>query len=201
MGNDASVTVWIDGMKAGNSTDIQRLWDRYFRPLVRLAKAKMPGHACPAFDEEDIALSAFDSFCGRVRRGQFSQLANRNDLWRLLVTITLRKVIDSVRHHTRLKRGGGFTLGESARGEGDTVEAGLALLPSRELTPDLAAESAEAYERLFAKLGDPMLQTVALLKLDGHSTEEIAAEIGTSSRTVDRKLRLIRAIWSEELRH
>ena len=89
---------------------------------------------------------------------------------------------------------------ESARGEGDTVEAGLARLPSRELTPELAAESAEAYERLFAKLGNPTLRTVALLKLDGHNAEEIAAEIGTSSRTVDRKLRLIRAIWSEELR-
>jgi DNA-directed RNA polymerase specialized sigma24 family protein len=160
----------------------------------------MPGHASREVDEEDIALSAFDSFCGRVRRGQFPHLANRNDLWRLLVTITLRKVIDSVRHQTRQKRGGGFILGEAARGEGDTVEAGMARLPSRELTPDLAAESAEAYERLFAKLGNETLRTVALLKLDGHSTEEIAAEMGTSSRTVDRKLHLIRAIWSEELR-
>jgi DNA-directed RNA polymerase specialized sigma24 family protein len=200
MADDTSVTHWINGMKAGNSMDIQRLWDRYFRPLVRLAEAKLPGHARRELDGEDVALSAFDSFCGRVSRGQFPQLADRNDFWRLLATITVSKVIDTVRHQTRQKRGGGFVVGESAIMDGDPVAAGMDRLPSREATPEFTVESAEAYERLFDKLGDPMLRTIALLRLDGHSSKEIATAIGTSSRTVDRKIRLIRVIWRDELR-
>jgi len=198
MSDDASVTHLLDGIRTGNPTEIQRLWDRYFQPLVRLADAKMPGHARREFDEEDIALSAFESFCGRVSRGQFSQLADRSELWRLLVTITLRKVIDSGRRQTRQKRGGGAVLGESAFMDGDAIDSRMTHLQSRELSPDRAAESAETYERLFDKLGHPTLRTVARLKLEGYTSEEIAAEIGTSTRTVDRKLHLIRAIWQKE---
>jgi DNA-directed RNA polymerase specialized sigma24 family protein len=197
--DDAAVTQWLDGVKAGNPADIQRLWDRYFEPLVRVAGARLPGHARRAFDAEDVALSAFHSFCDRVGRGQSPQLSDRDGLWRLLVTITVRKAINSIRHQTRQKRGGGFVLGESALMDLEAVDSGPAWPLSRELAPEFAAEFAEAYERLFDRLGDPTLQTVARLKLEGHDSEEIAAEIGTSTRTVGRKLRLIRMIWQEEL--
>ena len=53
-------------------------------------------------------------------------------------------------------------------------------------------------ERLLAKLDDASLKTVALRRLEGHSSEEIAAQLGVSKRTVDRKLHLIRMIWTEE---
>ena len=53
-----SVTYWIDGLKAGNDDPIQRLWDRYFQRLVRLASTRLPSHARRAVDEEDIALDA-----------------------------------------------------------------------------------------------------------------------------------------------
>ncbi len=98
MPEDASVSGWLDGLRAGDEADIQRLWDRYFQQLVRLAGKKLPGHARREFDEEDVALSAFHSFCERVGRGQFPQLADREDLCRLLVTITARKAVSSVRH-------------------------------------------------------------------------------------------------------
>src|SRR5271155_4409128 len=89
--NGESVTQWLDGVKAGEGYDIQRLWDRYFQRLVRLAGAKLPAHCRRAFDEEDVAISAFQSFCERASRGQFPQLSDRNDLWRLLLTLTIRK--------------------------------------------------------------------------------------------------------------
>ncbi len=91
MSNGESVTRWLHGVKAGDSADIARLWDRYFQRLVRLAGAKLPGHCRRAFDEEDVALSAFQSFCDRAGRGQFPQLSGRDDLWRLLATLTVRK--------------------------------------------------------------------------------------------------------------
>ncbi len=113
MSNGESVTQWLDGIKAGEGADIQRLWDRYFQRLVRLAGAKLPGHCRRAFDEEDVAISAFQSFCNRAGQGQFPQLSGRDDLWRLLATLTVRKAALMIRHQTRQKRGGGRVLGES----------------------------------------------------------------------------------------
>ena len=64
-------------------------------------------------------------------------------------------------------------------------------------TPEFAAQFAEDVEVLLARLGDETLRKIALLKLDGHTTEEIAAQLGTSKRTIDRKLHLIRMTWDE----
>jgi DNA-directed RNA polymerase specialized sigma24 family protein len=43
----------------------------------------------------------------------------------------------------------------------------------------------------------PTLKTIAMRKLKWHNVEEIGAALGTSTRTIDRTLRLIRAIWEE----
>jgi DNA-directed RNA polymerase specialized sigma24 family protein len=202
MPDESSVSGWLNGIRAGDEADIQRLWDRYFQQLVRLAGKKLPGHARREFDEEDVALSAFHSFCDRVARGQFPQLADRDGLWRLLVTITARKAVSSVRRQNRKKRGGGKVQGESAFFEAGGDEAasdGLAGFLSREPTPELAAQFAEEYDRLIDKLQSPSLKAIALRTLEGQNAEEIASELGTSPRTVHRKLQLIRALWDEEI--
>jgi DNA-directed RNA polymerase specialized sigma24 family protein len=200
--NGESVTRWLHGVKARDSADIQRLWNRYFQRLVRLAGTKLPGHCRRAYDEEDVAISAFQSFCDRAGRGQFPQLNGRDDLWRLLATLTVRKAAVTMRHQTRQKRGGGRVLGESAFGVGardreTETGSGIAAILSREPTPDDAARFADAFDHLIARLRDQALRTIALRKLKGDTVEEIGASLGTSTRTIDRKLRLIRAIWEE----
>jgi DNA-directed RNA polymerase specialized sigma24 family protein len=198
MSNPDSVSRWLDGLKAGDHADIQRLWDRYFEQLVRLAGSRLPGHARRAFDEEDVALSAFHSFCDGVARGQFPRLEDRDDLWRLLSTITTRKVVSTLRRESCQKRGGGNVLGESAVGGGNGIDAaGLKGFLGREPTPAEASQFADDFERLLSMLDDPVLKTVALRKLEGFSSEEIAGELQTSTRTVDRKVLLIRAIWDK----
>jgi DNA-directed RNA polymerase specialized sigma24 family protein len=88
-------------------------------------------------------------------------------------------------------------LGESAvAGDGDAE--GLARFLSREPTPEDAAQFADQYERLLVRLEDATLKTIALRRLEGYSSVEIASGLGTTARTVDRKLGLIRAIWQEE---
>jgi eukaryotic-like serine/threonine-protein kinase len=89
--NESSVTSWIDGIKSGDESDVNRLWDRYFDRLVRLAGARLPSQGRRSFDEEDVALSAFQNFCERAGRGEFPRLNRRDNLWRLLATITVRK--------------------------------------------------------------------------------------------------------------
>jgi DNA-directed RNA polymerase specialized sigma24 family protein len=197
--NENSVTCWLDGIKLGDGNQVERLWSRYFDRLVRLAGSRLPGHSRRAYDEEDVALSAFRSFCDGIQGGQFPNLADRDDLWRLLATITTRKVIGTLRHQARLKRGGGMVVGESALyGTDDPDAEGLAQFLSREPPAEEAIALVEAYDHLFERLADPTLKLIVLRKLEGRTTEEVATELGTTRRTIDRKLRLIRALWQEE---
>ncbi len=89
-GDQGSVSRWLGDLKAGDAAAAQPLWERYFARLVGLARAKLRGarRGGAAADEEDAALSAFNSFCAGVACGRFPQLADRDDLWRLLVVIT-----------------------------------------------------------------------------------------------------------------
>jgi DNA-directed RNA polymerase specialized sigma24 family protein len=187
-----SVTRLFDGLKDREDEAIQQLWDRYFNRLVKLASARMPRDRRREFDEEDVALSAFHSFCDRAALGQFPRLEDRDDLWRLLATLTTRKLFANFRNQSRQKRGGGQAAISS------TDSDGLSQILSREPSPEAVAQLADEYNSLFAKLDDLVLKTIALRKLEGFSSEEIAVELNISARTVDRKLSLIRAVWEED---
>jgi DNA-directed RNA polymerase specialized sigma24 family protein len=188
---EGSVTCWIDQLKAGDQDAARPVWERYFSRLVTLARKRLQGTRRAAVDEEDVALSAFDSFCRAAEQGRFPKLEDRDDLWRLLVVITERKALDLARDQRRQKRGGGIVLGESGLG-------GLAQLPAREPTPAFAALMAEQCQLLLDRLGDEGLRSLALLKMEGYTNEEIARKQGCALRTVERKLGLIRSIWEEE---
>jgi DNA-directed RNA polymerase specialized sigma24 family protein len=195
-----SVTQWIGQLKAGDQAAAQKLWEGYFQRLVGLARKKLQGTPKRMADEEDVALSAFDSFCRGAAHGRFPQLQDRQDLWQLLFVITARKAFDLKEHEGCLKRGGGAVLGESALARVIPAQDGPALnhVIGREPTPEFAAQVAEECRRLLAGLGDDQLRLIALWKMEGHTTEEIAAKLGCVPRTVERKLQVIRSLWSRE---
>src|SRR5438552_5670383 len=145
MSSPGSVTHWINLLKGGDPAAIQKVWEAYFPRLVGLARKKLRESPRRAADEEDVALSAFDSFCEGAARGHFPQLANRDDLWNVLVTLTARKALQLLRHEQRQKRGGGAVRGESAFHEGtdaDSDEAGPEQVMDNEPTPEFAAQMA-----------------------------------------------------------
>ena len=57
----------------------------------------------------------------------------------------------------------------------------------------------QEYQRLLDILGNDALRSIALWKMEGHGNDEIAAQLGCAPRTVARKLRRIRALWSQEV--
>jgi DNA-directed RNA polymerase specialized sigma24 family protein len=184
----------------GERAAAQPLWQRYFERLVGLARKKLQGSPRRESDEEDVALSAFDSFCRGAAQGRFPRLADRDDLWQLLVVITARKAIDLVVRQNRKRAGGGKVSGESAllnpaEGEEGGVEAAVGTVP----TPDLVWQMDEEYQRLLGKLGDDELRSIAAWKLEGHTNEEIAGRLGRARATVERRLRVIRRLWEGEL--
>jgi DNA-directed RNA polymerase specialized sigma24 family protein len=197
-----SVTFWLDQLQAGDKGAAQPLWERYFARLVGLARQRLLGVRRTAVDEEDVALSAFNSFCLATEQGRFPDVRDRDDLWRLLVVLTDRKAIDQAREQGRLKRGGGRTLNEadmSPDPSADTGIPGLARVADQGPSPAFAAILAEEYQRLLDQLGDEQLRSLAVLKLEGYSNEEIAGRLGCALRTVERKLGLIRGQWQREV--
>jgi DNA-directed RNA polymerase specialized sigma24 family protein len=200
MASEGSVSRWIELLKAGDYAAAQPLWERYFHRLVGLARTKLPDGRRRAADEEDVTLSAFDSFCRGAAAGRFPQLADRDDLWRLLVTLTARKAFDQVRDEHRLKRGGGAVLGQSAlNAAGGGGDAEFERFVGREPTPESAAMVAEECRRLLARLKTDELRTIAVWKMEGYTNDEIAAKLDCAPTTVERKLQRIRAQWDEEV--
>jgi DNA-directed RNA polymerase specialized sigma24 family protein len=182
-----SITHWIGLLKAGQNDAAQKLWECYFGQLVRLARGKLQGRGRAATSGEDVALSAFDSFCRGAEQGRFPRLNDRSDLWQLLVLITARKAIDVIEYEARKKR----------RAPGGAAAApALEDVIGREPSPEFAAQMAEECHALLAGLGDHELQTVAVWKMEGYTNEEIAERLGCVPRTVERKVRVIRSIWS-----
>jgi hypothetical protein len=195
--DEGSVTRWIGDLKAGGDAAAQHLWERYFNRLVHLARSKLRSARRQRVveDEEDAAVSAFDSFCRGAAEGRFPRLTDRHDLWRLLVVLTVRKALRQVERQSAVKRGGAQWLSNPAGTDGEHDCAALHFIAGREPSPELAAMVAEQYLRLRNALGDDSLREVLDLRLQGHSREEIAAGRGCAVRTVTRKLEMIRQAW------
>ena len=200
-----SVTCWIDRLKGGDREAAQRLWERYFGRLVLETRRWLRHTPRQAADEEDVALSAFDSVCRRAAQGRFPRLLDRDDLWQLLVVIAFRKTCNQIKHEARRRPPGRRVVHASALAAGPGGDEGalFADLIGRGPSPALAAQTAEECRRLLAGLGDEELRRVALWKLEGYTTEEIAPRMddgkGRSEATVRRKLDLIRRRWEEEV--
>ena len=176
---ETTVTGWIDQLKEGRSSAVQKLWEGYFGRMVRLARHRLVGAPRAAADEEDVALSAFDSFCRGAQAGKFPQLVDRHTLWPLLVAINWNRV---------------------GTGDASGSIASIEELVSHEPTPEFACQMADEFRRLMEVLGDETLRSIAVWRLEGESIDEISQRLNCVSRTVLRKLDRIRTLWSEESR-
>jgi RNA polymerase sigma factor (sigma-70 family) len=200
MSSGGSVTHWLGALRNGEAAARQQLWEAYYPRLVGLARKCLGQTPRGAADEEDVALSALNSFFEGVAQGRFPQINDRDDLWRLLVHITARKAIDLINHERRKKRRPDSVVqvwADAALDDSDW-EAGLEQVVGNEPTPEFAAQFAEEYERRLLSLNSPDLRSVAVWKMEGYSNAEIAQKLGCVERSVERKLRLIRDRWARE---
>lgn len=185
-----SVTGWIAALKRGDDDAVDALVRRYFDKLVRVAKrvyrAKFNDVSRSAEDEEDAALSALKSFW--VHAADFTELTDRSDLWKLLATITIRKVYRQRRRAMSVKRGGG---GEQAWASED-----LDKFVDDLSDPEAATEFEDTCRAAMAMLNLD-LKHVAQLWLEEKTTTEIADELGVTERTVYRRLAAIREVWDK----
>src|SRR5262245_31241780 len=151
-----SVTIWLNQLKADPAA-AKPLWDRYYTRLVALARARLRAVPRGAADEEDVALSAFDSFCKAAAAGRFPRLDDRDDLSQVLFVRATRKAIGLARHETRQKRGGPRDDHPLA---GNSAPDAVATVAADDPTPDEAAEVAEGCARMLGFLKTDDLRQV-----------------------------------------
>lgn len=190
MNDPGSISEWISLFRdSGNEVAALKLWDR-INPRVReLSRRWIQKMGMPvSFDEDDVTISVFAAFCERLRSQQLPELRDREGLWRLLILMTARKANDYAkiaRAKKRTHETEGLDVGLDAISE----------LRDTQMEPSLEVMMEEQCQAMLKNLGDPILEAIVLLKLEGYSNVEIAERMQYSRRTVQRMLGLVKDIW------
>ena len=196
MSDNSRITHWIQLVREGDSAAANEIWRLYFDRLVRAVRGRLFGQNRAVSDEEDIVLSVFNSFYEAAERGRFPDLRDRDDLWRLLMRMAARKVIDKRRHDQRQRRGGQVEVTSlDAMDDQDQVFQAIGQEPSA----DMVLMMQESVAQLFSHLGVGQLRDLAGAKLEGYSNAELAARFECSERTIERRLHLIREKCQQEI--
>jgi len=184
LSDSGSITGLYREWRAGKPAALGDLIARFRPRLLALAHSTLAGRLPRVADAEDALQSAMISFWERVEGGGLEDGLDRDDLWNVLGQMTVRKAIKLMERERTQKRGGGKVVsGVPIENEpGAASDAGLDVV------------CAELLEML-----EPELRSFALLRLMGYKNGEIAAEFDCSERKVERKLNLVRAVWSEEV--
>lgn len=175
-GSTSEVTIaWLDNLADGKPDAVEEFWRRYGEALQRVAERQIASWLRRRVDPEDVVQSACRTFFRRASEGNFS-LDSKDDLWKLMLTITLNKVRMQARFHSRHRR--------SASKEQPLPEE-ASLQPAEW---DHAIEQVELQDMLKAAFSeaDDERHQVLKLWLEGCTQVEIADAIGCSERTVRR---------------
>ncbi|MDB4545003.1 ECF-type sigma factor, partial [bacterium] len=152
------------------------------------------------YDEQDAVQSMFLSLCQGLKADRYPDLQNRDNLWRLMLVMTGRKISKRHRFDRQLKRDNRRLLTDSYFVQNSQDRNSPNLYPSAaEPTPELLAEFADTSSALIEALGTDNLKDVALLRIEGFDDCEIASRLQCSRSTVQRRLVMIRKIWEVEL--
>jgi len=177
----------LNQYRAGDQQAAVDLHDRYVHRLIALARSRISGKLARRVDPEDVVQSVYRSFFINAREERYV-FEQSGDLWRLLSSMTVNKVLRQVQHHRRRKRS--IDQDQSIYGAGNDsggpIEA-IAAGPS----PSEVLVMIEELEQIMESL-DPLHRRILELRLQDHSSEQIAREVCRSERTVRRVLQKIK---------
>ncbi len=176
----------------GDPAAAEEIFERFSRRLAALAREQLGPRLRAKLDPEDVTQSVFRSFFRRQEAGELT-FASWESLWSLLVVITLRKCGHQVQHYLAARRDVRRELGQAPGTDlssEDVRSSWRALV--REPTPEEAAALTDLLERLMHRL-KPLQREILTLRLQGHSTAEIAQQVKRSQRMVQYTLQAVRA--------
>jgi len=184
LGTQAADQIFIADLRAGNESAARDLFERYCGRLLDLARRRLSPKVAQRVDPEDIVQSVFRTFFTRVRNNEFI-LNGVGDLFGLLVQLTIRKAIRQMAFHRAAKRNPDMEVDLVTQDRDLLVEICASGPP-----PDVEVSMANELEQFLLQL-KPLDRKVLEMKLDGHSTAEIAIAVGSYERKIRRSLERI----------
>jgi len=168
----------IRRFREGEEDAATRLYFRYAARLQALASNQTSPQLASRFDPEDVVQSVFRTFFRRVSEGLYD-VPPGEELWGLLLVLSLNKIRGLGTYHRAMKRDAQKTFGSHVLREIERAEphdeTSLAVL--RMVVDDLLQ-------------GLPVIhRPVVQLRINGHTVDEITKQTGRSKRTVERVLR------------
>eukprot|EP00913_Durusdinium_trenchii_P010879 g10208.t1 len=164
--------------QAGDEEAATLVFERYVRRLTTLARTHMSEKLQRRIDADDVVQSVFRSFFDKSDRYVHRRAG---DLWRLLASITVNKVLGQAQFHRAAKRTMDADRGDSLANDHQGVRPEFV---AREPTSDEIVAAVEELESVMSQL-DLYQRTVLEQRLQGDSIEDIARASKRSERTVD----------------
>lgn len=196
------ISGWIRRLRDGDEDAAAQIWNKYFDRILEIAKRSLKHSPARVTDEEDVAVLAMNSLLMGIKEGRFPELDRRDQLWRLLMVITTRKAAAAIERDHRQKRGSGEVRGDSAMIAPefeDSILKGFDRIDGEYDSPSWPALMADETKELMRILPDETSRQLALLKMEGHTHEEIAEKLKCNVRTIERRLKQIRELWGKRL--
>ncbi len=179
-GQDESVSdrSLVRRLRGGHSDASTRLYLRYAGRIHALAVSQSSPDLAVRVDPEDIVQSVFRTFFRRAAQGHYT-VPDGEEIWKLLLVISLNKVRSAGAYHRAAKR----DVRKTTRGE--AFDRAIESKPGRD--DDAMTILRMVIEDLLEELPAPHRLMIEM-RIEGHEVSEIGEKVGRAKRSVERVL-------------
>lgn len=177
----------LEQFRQGQMDASTQIYMKYADRLIGMTTRKSSTELARHVDPEDIVQSVFRTFFRRVEKGQYD-VPEGEEIWKLLLVITLNKIRAVVAHNRAAKRDVRRTQSEAS------VEHSMAFMDNND---EMALSTLKMV--IDEALSDviEVNRTIIKQRIEGYEIEEIAINVERSKRTVERVLQDFRARLSK----
>lgn len=177
----------MERWRNGDEYAAEVLHNRYVAKLLNLVGRHLANRFNPRLAADDVVQSVFGSFFHGAKEGRY-EFECENDFWKLLLTMALNKVRNTVRHHQTQKR-------DLSKESFSTNSAGAEGIVAHLRSPQRVAreylEFLECLDELFEHLS-PREQKLLRYQVEGYTQQETAEKLNVNERTIRRMILRIR---------
>lgn len=184
----------VDRWRGGDHIAAGVLHQRYLAKLLNLVGRHLASRFNPRLDPDDVVQSVFGSFFNGAKEGRYG-FDGENDFWKLLLTIALNKVRNTVRHHQTQMRD---LAKESFSTNSEGADSLLANLRNPQRIASEYAGFLESLDELLDQLA-PEERKLLRYQIEGYTQKEVAERMRLNDRTIRRMLARIRGRAMEML--
>jgi RNA polymerase sigma-70 factor, ECF subfamily len=179
--------------RTGSESAAAELFNRYVSRLMGVARRRIGERMNSRLDPEDVVQSVFRTFFTRLKDDQF-EIVGDDDLSKLLVRITLHKTLRQIAYHKAARRDPG-----AEAPQGDMSQQEIMQVMAKEPTPVTVVTFIDQLDHFLGRLS-PEEQQILTLRLQGHSTDDIATQLNSYDRKVRRVLERVKAMAQQDER-